>query len=74
MYEIESCYSNGDLARALEQAAKTVRDIGEDNVLHVVARLDPDVSDAWWVDVIYRETHQRHSITGVSMPSEWRNP
>ena len=74
MYEIESCYSNGDLARALEQAAKAVRDIGEDNVLHVVARLDSDVAGAWWVDVIYRETHQRHNITGVSMPSEWTNP
>ncbi len=54
MYEIESCYSNGDLARALEQAAKAVRDIGEDNILHVIARLDDNVPDAWWVDVVYR--------------------
>lgn len=75
MYEVFSCYKNGDLAKALEEAAGVVRDIGYDNnVLHVIARLDENVPDAWWVDVIYRQTQQSHNITGVSMPREWTNP
>jgi microcompartment protein CcmL/EutN len=53
MYQIEYCYSNGDLARALEMAAVFARKIGEDKVHHVVARLDDEVKGAWWVDVVY---------------------
>jgi len=54
MYQIEPCYSNGDLARALEQAAEFVRKIDERNVHHVVARPDPAIVGAWWVDVVYQ--------------------
>lgn len=54
MFQIEFCYSNGDLARALEQAAAFVRKIGEDKVHHVVARPDPAIEGAWWVDVVYQ--------------------
>ena len=75
MYEVNSCYrNNGSLPDALEAAAEVIRDIGTEKVLHVIARLDENVPDAWWVDVVYRATHQRHSVTGVSMPSEWTNP
>ena len=74
MYEVNSCYQNGDISKALEEAAEVIRRIGEENVLHVIARRDDDILGAWWVDVVYRETHQRHSVTGVSMPSEWTNP
>ncbi len=54
MWEINSCYQGGDLSEALEEAAKAVRSIGEENVLHVLARRDDDVPGAWWVDVIYQ--------------------
>jgi len=54
MYQIEFCYSNGDLARALAQAAEFVKKVGEQNVHHVVARPDPAIDGAWWVDVIYQ--------------------
>lgn len=53
MTQIEYCYSNGDLVRALNQAAKFVETIGEDKVVHVIARLDDEVTGAWWVDVIW---------------------
>ena len=53
MIEIEYCYSNGDLARALELASHIVKRVGESNVLHVIARQDDEVKGAWWVDVIY---------------------
>lgn len=56
IYEIEHCYANGDLAIALEQAAQAVKEIGEGKVLHVIAYRDENISDAWWVDVIYRVT------------------
>jgi hypothetical protein len=54
LYQIEFCYSNGYLARALEQAAEFVKKIDERNVHHVVARPDPAIEGAWWVDVIYQ--------------------
>lgn len=53
MEQIEYCYSNGDLARALAQAAEFVKKVGEKNVIHVIARLDDEVKGAWWVDVIW---------------------
>lgn len=53
--EVEYCYSNGDLARALVQASETVKKIGEGRVLHVIARLDDKVEGAWWVDVVYQK-------------------
>jgi microcompartment protein CcmL/EutN len=53
MFQIEYCYSNGDLARALEIASKFVARIGEDKVHHIIARLDDEVKGAWWVDVVY---------------------
>ncbi len=51
--KIEHCYSNGDLARALIIASEFITRIGEDIVLHVIARLDDEVKGAWWVDVVY---------------------
>lgn len=53
MYQIEYCYDNGDLARALELAAAFARKIGEEKIHHIVARLDDEVKGAWWVDVVY---------------------
>lgn len=54
IYDIEHCYQNGNLEDALMEAAAWVRELGEDRVVHVIARLDENVSGAWWVDVIYR--------------------
>lgn len=53
MIEIENCYSKGDLAQALRQAADFVEKIGKENVLHVIAREDTDLPGAWAVDVVY---------------------
>jgi hypothetical protein len=55
IYDIEHCYQNGNLEDALIEAAEFVRDLGEDRVVHVIARLDCGEPGAWWVDVIYRE-------------------
>ena len=52
-YDVESCYDNGDLARALMLAANFVIKIGERNVHHIFAYLDENIPGAWWVDVIY---------------------
>lgn len=59
IYDIEHCYANGDLAIALEQAAQAVREIGEKNVVHVISYRDENISDAWWVDVVYRVKYDR---------------
>ncbi len=50
MYEIEECYHNGDLDKALIQALEFIKRIGEDGVRHVVAR---NGQIGWTVDVVY---------------------
>lgn len=57
MYEVNSCYKNGDLPAALREAASFVSRVGEANVLHVIARQDENILGAWWVDVIWRNPH-----------------
>lgn len=59
MLKIEFCYSNGDLARALQQAAEFIQKIGEQNVHLVNARLDDEVKGAWWVDVFYTDNTRK---------------
>ncbi|MBP8291125.1 MAG: hypothetical protein KAX65_00040 [Caldilineaceae bacterium] len=54
IYDIAHCYQNGDLENALMEAAAWVKELGEDRVVHVIARLDENIPGAWWVDVIYR--------------------
>ncbi len=51
MYEIEECYHNGDLGKALMQAIEFIRRIGENDVRHVVAHNNERVG--WTVDVVY---------------------
>jgi hypothetical protein len=52
MWNVDSCYAgDGDLGKALMEAAEKVRRIGETCVLHVVARKDEN--GAGWVDVVF---------------------
>lgn len=56
-HKIESCYDEGDLVKALEQAAQFIQRIGERSVTHVIALKD-EVLDGWYVDVIYETTER----------------
>lgn len=52
MWQVDSCYAgDGDLSAALQEAAESVKRIGDVHVAHVVARKDE--VGAWWVDVVY---------------------
>ena len=52
MYEIEFCGGQG-LAAALASAAETVREMGEEAVIHVAVLPDKNVADCYWVHVVY---------------------
>ena len=66
MLEIESCYANGDLARALKQAAEFIEAIGWSAVQHVVTYRDETIADAWWVDVIYYPSRAQKMTSPVA--------
>ena len=53
IYDIESCYSDGLLDKALQRAAEFIREIGEKNVLHIVSHFD-EVLEVWYVNVVYK--------------------
>ena len=51
MYEVEFCYTDGDLAKALREAADFDAKLRDDKLIGIIANVDE--KSGWMVQVIY---------------------